>query len=117
MVQQVAQHLRPRRVEGAADDARMVRAGAQHVQPALIKGKAWMTSRTPCVVKPTRGAICPLRSPAALASTIWARRRTKASAERRLSCSTWRSASVSERTYRGLVLLMPSVSLIANELL
>ena len=38
MVQQVAQRLRPRRVEGAADDARMVRAGAQHVQPALIKG-------------------------------------------------------------------------------
>ena len=74
-------------------------------RPCMVK--IWSTSRTACPLKPTHGAIALTRSPWALARMIWARRRTKASGERKAASRTSHSASVGARTKRGFVVLIP----------
>ena len=60
--------------------------------------KAWMALRTVWSLHPRARAIRGARSPLALASRIWQRRRTKASEERRSSSRALRSSSSSGRT-------------------
>src|SRR5215203_3462245 len=60
--------------------------------------KAWMALRTVWSLQPKGRAIREARSPLALASRIWQRRRTKASEERRPSSRAIRSSSSSGRT-------------------
>src|SRR5215211_3986683 len=63
--------------------------------------KSWMASRTVCCPHPRFLAICGARSPRALAKSIWQRRSTKASEERRPSSSASRSSLASVRTKIG----------------
>src|SRR5215212_10412711 len=67
--------------------------------PRLLK--SWMASRTVCCPHPRFLAICGARSPRALAKSIWQRRSTKASEERRPSSSASRSSLESVRTKIG----------------
>ena len=62
---------------------------------------AWIASRTVWSSQPRWRAIDGARSCRALASTIWHRRRTKASEERRPASTCARSASVISRTKMG----------------
>src|SRR5215212_1775073 len=55
--------------------------GVRALRPCSLK--AWMALRTVWEAQPKERAICGGRSPRALAKTIWQRRRTKASLERR----------------------------------
>src|SRR5579864_9168 len=66
-----------------------------------VRLNAWIALRTVCASQLRARAIAGTRSPRALARTIWQRRRTKASDERKPSSKAWRSASVSGRTKMG----------------
>src|SRR5215211_1031797 len=62
---------------------------------------SWMAACTVCCPHPRFLAICGARSPRALAKSIWQRRSTKASEERRPSSSASRSSLESVRTKIG----------------
>src|SRR5918996_4157 len=68
-------------------------------KPARLNAR--MALRAVCSSQPRWWAIWGARSPRALASRIWQRRRTKASAERQPASRCWRSASVTGRTKIG----------------
>src|SRR5215210_2949883 len=72
--------------------------------PRLLK--SWMASRTVCCPHPRFLAICGARSPRALAKSIWQRRSTKASEERRPSSSASRSSLESVRTKIGGLMIV-----------
>jgi hypothetical protein len=64
--------------------------------------KPWITLRTVCLWQPNWLAIAGARSPRSEASTIWQRRKTKASFERNPAWTWWRSSSVKARMKRGV---------------
>src|SRR5919106_1664703 len=68
-------------------------------KPARLNAR--MALRAVCSSQPRWWAIWGARSPRALASRIWQRRRTKASDERQPASRCWRSASVTRRTKIG----------------
>src|SRR6266508_1052249 len=69
--------------------------------------KALITSRTVWSLHPKFWAIGMACWPRVLASRIWLRRNTNASAERKPASSCLRSSSVKVRTYKGDVLMSP----------
>src|SRR5438876_5623377 len=73
--------------------------GRSAASPLVLN--AWIASRTVWSSQPSWRAMVVARSPRALASRIWHRRRTKASDERKPASTCWRSASVSGRTKIG----------------
>src|SRR5436309_5230244 len=73
--------------------------------PAALK--PWMMVRTVCLWHPNCLAIAGARSPRAEASRTWARRKTKASLERKPAWIWLRSFSVKGRVNRGV--FMPSI--------
>ena len=69
--------------------------------PRPRSSKSWMALRTVCCPQRKFWAIRGGRWPWELAKSIWARRRTKASEERRAASSSWRSCFESVRTKIG----------------
>ena len=85
-------------------ESRWVRFGRE--EPTLRASrsrqlKSWMALRTVWELHPKLLAICGGLSPRELARSIWARRKAKASLERRAILSASRSSSEGERTKIG----------------
>jgi hypothetical protein len=99
-VQQLPQSARTLLVEGGVDLSGT--RGTCFLRASSPRSlKSWMASRTVCCPHPRFLAICGARSPRALARSIWQRRSTKASEERRPSSSASCSSSESVRTKMG----------------